>query len=73
MIAFTPFQGRYDSVSRFIRLLYEEGVISFIAGTHPARVRFLPPMGVIEERDVVNVCALIEKTMIKYLEAHDHH
>lgn len=65
MIAFTPFSGEFKEVSNFIQDLFRAGVISFIAGTHPSRVRFLIPMGAITEKDIENVIAIVEDILIK--------
>jgi 4-aminobutyrate aminotransferase-like enzyme len=59
MIAFTPFDGSADTVKRVLHRLFEQGVIAFFAGSSPARIRFLPPIGVITEMDVENVCGIL--------------
>ena len=63
MIAFTPFKGNYDKVVHFIKTLFDEGVISFIAGTKPARVRFLVP-AITEMEDIDKACQIVEKVLI---------
>jgi len=35
--------GDYDTTVRFVKRLFENGIIAFIAGSNPTRVRFLPP------------------------------
>lgn len=63
MIAFTPFQGHYDKVIHFVKALFEEGVISFIAGTKPTRVRFLVP-AIIRMEEIDQACEIVEKVLI---------
>lgn len=63
MIAFTPFNGEFNEVTEFIQNLYQAGVISFIAGSHPSRVRFLVPMGAITTHGVDEVMAIVEKVL----------
>ncbi len=65
MIAFTPFDGDQARVSQFIQDLFHAGVISFIAGANPARVRFLLPVGVITENDMDQATKIIEETLLK--------
>lgn len=67
MIAFTPFDGNSIRVSQFIQDLFQAGVISFIAGADPARVRFLPPVGSITEKDIDEATKIIEETLIRSL------
>jgi 4-aminobutyrate aminotransferase-like enzyme len=44
--------------------LFENGVLSFMAGGHPTtRVRFLLPVMVTEEHHIDEVCGIIEKTL----------
>lgn len=63
MIAFTPLDGSADTVKRLLRALYDNGVIAFLAGSAPARIRFLPPVGALTEQDAQNVCLVLERTM----------
>ncbi len=60
MLAFTPFDGNIQRVTQFIQDLFQAGVISFIAGSNPARVRFLIPVGAITVKDIEHVMDIIE-------------
>jgi 4-aminobutyrate aminotransferase-like enzyme len=66
MIAFTPFDGEFNQVNRFVQDLFQEGIISFIAGSHPTRVRFLIPIGSITPDDVRKVMGIVEKVIIEH-------
>src|SRR4029077_15231747 len=46
MVIFTPFDGEAQRVAKFVQDLFQTGVISFVAGSYPTRVRFLIPAGV---------------------------
>jgi 4-aminobutyrate aminotransferase-like enzyme len=60
MLAFTPFDGEASRVSKFVQDLFHAGIISFVAGSHPTRVRFLIPAGVMTLHDVDSVMHILE-------------
>jgi acetylornithine/N-succinyldiaminopimelate aminotransferase len=63
MVIFTPFDGEAHRVARFVQDLFQAGVISFVAGNHPTRVRFLIPAGVMTLEDVDAVMHIVEKVL----------
>ncbi len=63
MIAFTPLGGDTDKVNRFLRNLFDAGVIGFIAGANPAKARFLLPVGGVEEADIDIVFPILERVL----------
>lgn len=63
MIAFTPFDGDIKKTTKLVHALFEAGVISFIAGTSPTRVRFLLPTAVVTDADIDAVTKIIETTL----------
>lgn len=63
MIALTVLDGDAEKTKAFTYKLFENGVLSFMAGAAPARVRFLMPVLAVTEKDIDNVCAIIEKTL----------
>ncbi len=65
MIAFTPFKGDADKVKQFAQMLFQNGVIGFVAGANPVRMRFLPPIGAIEMKDVDEVMKILEATLLE--------
>lgn len=65
MIAFTPFSGDAKRVSLFVQDLFQAGVITFIAGSDPTRVRFLVPIGAITDEDIDTVMAVVETILTK--------
>lgn len=65
MIAFTPFDGNLHRTTRFVHALFDAGVLSFIAGTDPTRVRFLLPAAIVTFDDIDKVTQIIEETLLK--------
>lgn len=63
MVAFTVFDGDFEKTKSFANKLFENGVISFIAGKNPTRIRFLMPVMAVEEDDIDEVCKIISRTM----------
>jgi 4-aminobutyrate aminotransferase-like enzyme len=63
MLACSIFDGNDAITKQFLLKLFDNGVVSFVAGSDPARVRFLMPVPAVGEADVDNVCDIIEKTL----------
>lgn len=63
MVGFTPFDGSMDRALSLVHRLFQNGVLAFIAGGVPTRVRFLMPVAVTTEEDIDNVVMLLEKTL----------
>jgi acetylornithine/N-succinyldiaminopimelate aminotransferase len=63
MIAFTPFDGEAKRTTQFVYDLFDAGVMSFIAGINPTRVRMLVPAGAITSEEIDNVCKIIESVL----------
>ncbi len=60
MVAFTPFDGSADAAKRVVDGLYHAGLMSFMAGGDPSRVRFLMPLGCVTESHIDLACKIIE-------------
>jgi acetylornithine aminotransferase len=64
MVAMTVFGGDEAKSKAFTMKLFDNGVLSFMAGGHPTtRVRFLMPVMATEEKHIIEVCQIIEKTL----------
>lgn len=61
MVAFTPFQGNAESAAKLTLDLFDAGVLSFITGSNPTRVRFLIPPGVVQFHDIDRVISILEQ------------
>lgn len=66
MFAFTPANGSEALTSRMVNMLYEAGLMSFMAGHDPARIRFLPPPGVTTDSDIHQACDIIEDVLKRF-------
>ena len=63
MIAFTYRNGSKDQAMTFIKRLYDNGVITFVSGSEPTRIRFLMPIGSVRENDIDCVVNIVEQTV----------
>lgn len=63
MVAFTPFGGDAERVQKFVKKLFQAGVIAFTAGSNPTRVRFLIPGGCMTNEDVDAVMNIVEAVL----------
>jgi acetylornithine/N-succinyldiaminopimelate aminotransferase len=66
MIAFTPLGGEEKQVLTFIQTLFNEGLMTFAAGSNPTRVRMLIPAMVITDDDIGKAVDIIENTLLKF-------
>lgn len=65
MIAFTPYHGTSDDTVKFVKALFDAGVIAFVAGTMPTRVRFLLPVGALTIDDIPPIMAIVERVLLE--------
>ena len=63
MVAMTLFEGDAHKSKEFTKKLFDAGVLSFVAGSNPTRVRFLLPAGCIEEKHMDDVAQIIESVI----------
>ncbi len=64
MIAFTVLDGHFENTKEFVQKLFDNGVMAFIAGKNPTRVRFLIPIGAVTKAHILDACTIIEKTLL---------
>lgn len=64
MIAFTPFNGSAEAAKNVLHRLYDAGVIAFVAGQNPARVRFLPPFLSLTDQEIDAACDIIDDVIL---------
>ena len=62
MVAFQVGDGTKETITRFLKKLFENGIIAFSAGKDPVRVRFLPPL-CLEDRHLDEIFTIVEKTI----------
>ncbi len=63
MVAFTPFDGSADKAKMLCLRLYEAGLMSFIAGADPTRLRFLMPLGCVRDEHIDAATRIIENVL----------
>jgi 4-aminobutyrate aminotransferase-like enzyme len=66
MVAFTPCGGDATRATALLHALFQAGVIGFIAGAHPTRIRFLLPLGVVTNQEIDAACDILEKTVTDF-------
>ncbi|NGX61468.1 MAG: Acetylornithine/acetyl-lysine aminotransferase [Chlamydiae bacterium] len=65
IIAATPFGGEREKVVQFTKALFDAGIISFVSGVNPVRIRFLVPVGGITEEGIVEVTKIMEEVLLE--------
>lgn len=63
MMRFTPFAGEKAPILELLRTLFDLGLIAFYCGHGPHHVRFLPPLGVLEDRHWDEAFAILEEAL----------
>jgi 4-aminobutyrate aminotransferase-like enzyme len=59
MIAFKPMSGTMDECKKLLMELFDLGVVAFYCGHGPYLIRMLPPLGVMTEADIDDVCKIV--------------
>jgi acetylornithine aminotransferase len=65
MMRLTPFAGQKDMIMKSVRTLFEEGVVTFYCGHDPYHLRFLAPVGVMEEAQLEPVFEIVERALTR--------
>ena len=60
MVALTPLDGSAEAAAAFAKRLFAAGLMSFMAGGNPSRVRFLMPLGCTENSHIDMACDIID-------------
>ena len=63
MVAFTPLDGSAEAAKEVVNRLFHAGLMSFMAGGDPSRVRFLMPLGCVTESHIDMACQIIENVV----------
>lgn len=63
MVAFTYEDGSQDKTIQFAKKLFDHGLITFIAGSNPIRIRMLPPALVLSDESLNHACRIIEECL----------
>ena len=63
MVALTPFDGTPEVASEMAKRLFDAGLMSFMAGGDPARLRFLMPIGCVTHDQLDLACQILEQVV----------
>ncbi len=64
MTGCTVHQGDHAKVVKLIHHLYKKGIIAFMAGANPTRLRFLIPVGALELRHIPEILDILETSLL---------
>lgn len=63
MFAFSPFEGELLQTNEVAKQLFKKGLITFVAGKEPSKVRMLIPVPALREGDLKKVFQIIDETL----------
>jgi 4-aminobutyrate aminotransferase-like enzyme len=66
MIAFTPADGSSDAANRMTYAMYDAGLMGFVAGGNPTRIRFLPPPAITTDADIDAACQILDGVLADF-------
>ena len=66
MIAFTPGDGSAEQAKQLMMTMYEVGLLGFVCGSDPTRIRFLPPPATTTVEHIDAAIVLLETSLIKF-------
>jgi len=64
MIAFTPLDGKKETVEKILKSIFRKGLMAFSCGKDPVRLRFLVP-AVIKDEDIQVARKIIEEALLE--------
>ena len=67
MVGFTPLDGSLAKAKDLVFRMYHAGLMSFVAGADPVRIRFLMPLGSVTEEHISMACDVIESCIGEFL------
>ena len=66
MVGFTPCDGSFDQAKALMMTMFDVGVLGFVCGAEPTRIRFLPPPATTTNQHIDDALALIEQSLKQY-------
>ena len=63
MVAFTLLDGSPEPTTEFVNRLFRAGLMCFMAGGAPSRIRFLMPLGCVTNDHIDLACSVLDKVM----------
>lgn len=67
MMAFTPLDGKKETVDKLLKKLFQKGLIAFSCGKDPVRLRFLVP-AIIKDHEIDLGLSIIAESLIEGVE-----
>jgi acetylornithine aminotransferase len=61
MVGFTPLDGSLAKAKEMVHRLFHAGLMSFVAGSNPVRIRFLMPLGCTEDAHIDTACQILHR------------
>ena len=66
MLSFEVGDGSTENTNKFMKKLFDNGIITFSAGKDPTRVRFLLPLSLLDEH-ITEIFSILEKTILEII------
>ena len=66
MVAFTPGDGSFDQAKQLMTIMYDVGLLGFVCGANPTRIRFLPPPVVTTREHIDLALNLLEESLKRF-------
>jgi len=66
MLVFTPGDGSFEHAKALLDIMYEVGLLGFVCGSSPTRIRFLPPPTITTEAHIDTAIELLDKALQKW-------
>lgn len=70
MIGFTPADGSFDAAKELMTTMYETGLLGFVCGADPTRIRFLPPPATTTNAHIDAAIELLDQSLQKFSASH---
>ena len=64
MVAFTPGDGSFEFAKTLMMQLFDIGLLGFVCGGGPTRIRFLPPPAVTTKEHIDHAIELLDKGLV---------
>ena len=55
--------GKFEQARDLVGKMYDKGLMAFMAGAEPARVRFLMPLGCVQETHIDQALEILEQSI----------